>query len=238
MKLQKTTVALIAIALILGGGVLVAENRRNPQQAAVDQAEGASSPVFTFDEAAVTALHIETDGQAVTFERDDDGFWQMTEPESGPAEEAAIAFLLSRLTTDGLTQTLTMAETDQEAFGLAVPFATVDLTLADGTTHQLILGGADFSGQNSYALVDPDTFPIPEGAEAVPVALVSQDIRNGVDRPLVEWQAVTDPPAGEDSGAIPGGDDAEAIPSQDDPPVDTPADTLPLPPAPEVPSSE
>jgi hypothetical protein len=140
MKLQKTTVALIAIALVLGVGVLVAENRRNPQQAAVDQAEGASSPVFTFDEAAVTALHIETDGQAVTFERDDDGFWQMTEPESGPAEEAAIAFLLSRLTTDGLTQTLTMAETDQEAFGLAVPFATVDLTLADGTTHQLILG--------------------------------------------------------------------------------------------------
>jgi hypothetical protein len=166
MKLQKTTVALIAIALILGGGVLVAENRRNPQQAAVDQAEGASSPVFTFDEAAVTALHIETDGQAVTFERDDDGFWQMTEPESGPAEEAAIAFLLSRLTTDGLTQTLTMAETDQEAFGLAVPFATVDLTLADGTTHQLILGGADFSGQNSYALVDPDSFSHPRGGRS------------------------------------------------------------------------
>ena len=229
MKLQKTTVALIAIALILGVGVLVAENRRDPQQAAVDQGEGASSPVFTFDEAAVTGLHIETDGQAVTFERDDDGFWQMTAPEAGPAEEAAIAFLLSRLTTDGLTQTLTMAETDQAAFGLAVPFATVDLTLADGTLHQLILGGADFSGQNSYALVDPEAFPIPEGAEAVPVALVSQNIRNGVDRPLVEWQAITGPPPG---------DDAEAIPSQDDPPVDTPADTLPLPPAPEAPGSE
>lgn len=238
MKLQKTTLALLVIALVLGVGVLVAENRRDPQQAAIDQAEGASSPVFTFDEAAVTALHIETDGQAVSFERDGDGFWQMTAPESGPAEEAAIAFLLSRLTTDGLIQNLTMAETDQEAFGLAVPFANVDLTLDDGTTHQLILGGVDFSGQNSYALVDPETFPIPEGSEAVPVVLVSQNIRNGVDRPLVEWQAVTDPPLEDGSEAIPNEDDSEAIPSQDDPPVDTPADTLPLPPAPDVPGSE
>ncbi|MEB3269344.1 MAG: hypothetical protein VKJ09_12450 [Leptolyngbya sp.] len=228
MKLQKTTLALLAIAVALGGAVIVAENRRDPQQAAVDQAQGASSPVFTFEESAVTGLHIETDGQAVTFERDDQGLWQMTAPEPGPAEEAAIAFLLSRLTTDGLTQTLTMAGTDQEAFGLAVPFATVDLTLADGTTHQVILGGSDFSGEGIYALVDPETFPIPDDAEAVPVALLSLDIRNGVDRPLVEWQAVTDAPT--DSAPT-------DIPSQDDPPVDAPAETLPLPPAPEVPGS-
>jgi hypothetical protein len=150
----------------------------------------------------------------------------MTAPETGPAEAAAIAFLLSHLTTDGLTRTLTMDGSEQTDFGLEVPFATVRLTLADGSEHQLILGSQDFSGQGVYGLVDPETFPVPDGATAVPVALLSQDILNGVDRPLQEWQGVADAPLDSAPGDIP---------SQDAPPVDTPAEGLPLPPAPEVP---
>jgi len=191
MKLQRNTIFLVITALLLGGVALLTQSRSGDRPATV-QTNGDASPVYTFDEQAVVRLRIETDGQAVAFERGEDGFWQMTEPTSQPAEEAAIAFLLSRLTTDGLLQTTTIDAANQAEFGLEVPFATIEITLEDGTNHSLVLGDADFSGQNAYALIDPETFPLPEEAGEVSVAVVSQDIVNGSDRPLQEWQASTD----------------------------------------------
>lgn len=220
---QKSTMALVAIALILGAGVIVAETQRDPATSTLEGERGANRPVFSFEEGDVTGIHIETDGQVVTFERDAEGRWQMTAPEAMPAEPAAIAFLLSRLTGDGLLHDLTLEGAERSDFGLEVPFATVELTLGDGSSHRLIVGTRDFSGEGIYALIDPEQFPLPQEATDIPLAVLSQDVLNGIDRPLEEWQAVTDPVLGE-----------EAIPSQDDPPVDTPAETLPLPPAPPV----
>ncbi|WP_008309694.1 DUF4340 domain-containing protein [Leptolyngbya sp. PCC 6406] len=236
MKLQKTTVALVAIALLLGIGVVIAETRRNPGNAPMGEGAGVGSPVFPFEEGDVTGLHIETQGQEVTFTRDEAGMWQMTAPESVPAESAAIAFLLSRLTSDGLTRRdLTLDATERDDFGLGVPFATVDLTLVDGTTHQLIVGSPDFSGSGVYALVDPEQFPLPQEAAEIPLALLSQDVLNAVDRPLEEWKAVVDGTSETAPDTAPEtAPDADAIPSQDDPPVDTPAETLPLPPPPSL----
>jgi hypothetical protein len=116
----------------------------------------------------------------------------MVEPEKHPAEEAAIAFLLSRLVTDGLVNTTTADAAKQADFGLDVPFATVDLTLQDGTQHVLVLGTADFSGNHYYALIDPPRIPLPQNAGTVEIAILSENIRNGVDRPLAEWQAPLD----------------------------------------------
>jgi hypothetical protein len=193
MKLQRSTLLLVAIALLLGGTVLVTQSQRSgspsPTTASVDVE---TSPLFEFAEADVVSLTIETSSLTVAFERDDEGFWQMVQPEERPAEDAAIAFLLSRLTTDGLVQTTTFDAANQAEFGLDNPFATVALTLEDGTGHRFILGDADFSGQNYYALIDPDSLPLPEDAGEVEVAIVTENILNGVDRPLEEWQAVID----------------------------------------------
>ena len=124
----------------------------------------------------------------------------MTQPQQQPAEEAAIAFLLSRLTTDGLVQTTTIDASNPAEFGFDDPFATVDLTLADDTTHQLVLGAADFSGLNYYALLDPETLPLSATTGDVDAAIVTENIRNGVDRPLEEWQAAIDEaPTAEDN---------------------------------------
>lgn len=221
MKLQRSTVVLVAIALLLGGVVLLTQAERSgSNRSATAQNDSETSPVFEFEEADVVGLQIETDGQAVTFERDDAGFWQMTRPEEHPAEEAAIAFLLSRLTTDGLVQTTTVDAANPSEFGLDVPFATVDLTLADGSTHFLVLGDADFSGQNYYALIDPEEFPLLEEAGEVNAAIVTENILNGVDRPLEEWKAVVEAPELEESTPDETNED-EADESDDDiPPSD------------------
>lgn len=193
MKLQRSTAALVTAALVLGGVVVFTQSQEaNSDRPTTAQGDSEASPVFGFEEEDVVELHIETQGQAVTFEKNDQGFWAMTEPERHPAEEAAIAFLLSRLTTDGLLKTTTMDAANQDEFGLQVPFATVDLTLEDGTTHSLALGDADFSGQNYYALIDPESIPLSKEAGEVEVAIVTENILNGVDRPLEEWKAVVD----------------------------------------------
>lgn len=191
MKLQRSTIILVAAALLLGGAVLLTQSRQSGSDApTAGQTDSDRSPVYDFAEADVVVLQIEIANQTVAFEKDDADFWQMIEPDEQPAEEAAIAFLLSRLVTDGLVNTTTIDAAEQADFGLDDPFATVTLTLADGTTHTLILGDADFSGENYYALVDPATFPLTEEAGEVEVAIVTQNIINGVDRPLEEWQAV------------------------------------------------
>ncbi len=196
MKLQRSTVVLVATALLLGGVVLLTQSRQSaPGGSTAEQSDSEASPVYEFAEADVVVLQIETSGQTVAFEKDNEDFWQMVEPDEQPAEEAAIAFLLSRLVTDGLVQTTTIDATEQADFGFDDPFATVTLTVGDGTTHTLILGDADFSGENYYALIDPEAFPLLEDMGDVDVAIVTQNIINGVDRPLDEWQAIleTDP---------------------------------------------
>ncbi|RZM79406.1 DUF4340 domain-containing protein [Leptolyngbya iicbica] len=205
MKLQRSTVILVAAALLLGGVVLVTQSRQSGsnQTATTALTDSTATPVYDFAEADVVFLQIETADQTVVFEKDDDGFWQMIEPEEQPAEEAAIAFLLSRLVTDGLVNTTTVEAATPADFGLDNPFATVDLTLADGTTHQLIVGDADFSGQNYYALIDPETFPLPSEASDIEVAIVGENIFNGVDRPLEEWQAVVEENTTEDGETAP-----------------------------------
>ncbi len=201
MKFQRSTVVLVASALLLGGLVLLSQAPRSgSNRSTTEQADSETSPVYDFAEADVVTLQIETRDQTVAFEKDDAGFWQMVDPEAHPAEEAAIAFLLSRLVTDGLLKTTTIDAANQAEFGLDDPFAIVDLTLADGTSHTFILGDADFSNQNYYALIDPDAFPLPVDAGEVEVAIVTQNIRNGVDRPLEEWQAIVETAPEDDSG--------------------------------------
>jgi len=251
MKLKRSTVLLVGVAL------LIAESRsgNESQTAAVDSS---GEPIFPFAETAVTQLRVERDGETLAFTRDDSGNWQMAEPEVGPAEPAAVAYLLSRLNTDAPLQTVTMAPDALADFGLDTPAGTAVVTLEDGTEHRLMLGGEDFSGSARYAGIDPGTWPPPADAEDISVLVVSADVANGINRPLEEWklpaEATLDnsaPEAAEESAA----EAAPAEPSEPgeaaedngavgapDPPVvgepapesESPAEPTPEDPAPET----
>jgi len=223
MKLKRSTVALVGVALLLGAGVLIAESQRGnaPQTAEVD---GTGNTIFPFEESAVTRLQVERGGETLVFEKDDEGNWQMVEPESSPAEPGAVAFLLSRLNTDSPLETVTMQPDEVEDFGLANPAGTVIVTLENGTEHRLLLGGEDFSGSARYAVLDPETWPPTEdAAEEIAVLVVSQDVANGINRPVDEWkmpvEAVTEEEAAPETAEDPtdeaaeGEADAEALAS-------------------------
>lgn len=205
MKLQRSTVALVGAALILAAAVLVLESQAPRRQASDQPADGADQagpaetdgqPLFDFAETDVVALQVQRSQETLAFERDAAGNWRMTRPRAAEAEAAAIAFLLSRLTSDAPLREITLAAEQQQAYGFDPPAATVELTLQDGKTHTLVLGGRDFSGSSLYALIDPAALPLAADAEPVPLYIVSPDVASAVERPLPEWTVA---PAGSDT---------------------------------------
>jgi hypothetical protein len=189
MKLQRSTLVLVSVALLMGAGVLIAESQRplSPDGTEVNAASG--EPILPFEESSVTRLRVERNGETLTFELDEDGNWQMTEPAQTEAEPGAVAFLLSRLNTDAPLETVTMQPEQIADFGLDQPSGQVTVTLKDGTEHQLFLGNEDFSGSARYAIIDPETWPLPtDGDREYTVLVVSQDVANGINRPLAEWK--------------------------------------------------
>ncbi|HEY9878292.1 MAG TPA: DUF4340 domain-containing protein [Leptolyngbyaceae cyanobacterium] len=187
MKLQRSTVVLVGLALLLGAGVLISEARRAPSSQDEQLVQKAKNPLFGFDEEAVAALTVERNGETLEFKRDEQNTWQMVRPTATPAEEGAVAFLLSRLVTDAPLRQITLTPDQQAQFGFDKPSGTVKLTLKGGETHTVVLGAKDFSGNSLYALVD-HAVPLAKDAGEVPLYVVSLDVANGVERPLAEWK--------------------------------------------------
>ncbi|MGB3137927.1 MAG: DUF4340 domain-containing protein [Nodosilinea sp.] len=201
MKFQRSTLILVGVAFLLGAGVLVAESQRSQSPETATQSES-TEPVLVFEETDVATLAVDRGNETLAFEQSDDGTWQMVEPDKALAEPGAIAFLLSRLNTDSALQTVTMTASQAADFGFNAPVGIVTITLKDGTEHELILGGPDFSGGADYAVVDPDPWPPAEDQDYA-VLVVTRDVANGINRPLEEWKLPTDPPEPEASGDTP-----------------------------------
>ncbi|PSR13062.1 hypothetical protein C8255_25760 [filamentous cyanobacterium CCP3] len=204
MKFKRSTLILVGVAFLLGAGVLIAESQRSQSPQTATQTESAD-PILAFEETDVATLTVDRGDETLVLEQGDDGNWQMTAPENAVAEPGAVAFLLSRLNTDSPLQTVTMTADQATDFGFNAPIGMVTVTLNNGTEHELILGGPDFSGGANYAVIDPDPWPPEEGQE-YSVLVVTRDVANGINRPLAEWLMPVETPvpeAGQEDAAPP-----------------------------------
>lgn len=186
MKIKPTTLGLLLAALALGGVVALVAQQPAPRSADNDQGQSiteAEQPLFAFQEADIQSLTLQTRLRTLKFERDKDGKWQMLEPEKAVASDPSLAFLIDLVVSGKTPRTITAPLTDREQFGLHQPIATLDLTLKDQKTHQLIIGDYDFNRTYFYAQVDP-----PADAKELQVVLVSPNFDNAVNRPVDEWK--------------------------------------------------
>ncbi len=186
MKIKPTTLGLLLAALALGGVVALVAQQPAPRSADNDQGQSiteAEQPLFAFQEADIQSLTLQTRLRTLKFERDKDGKWQMLEPEKAVASDPSLAFLIDLVISGKTPRTITAPLTDREQFGLHQPIATLDLTLKDQKTHQLIIGDYDFNRTYFYAQVDP-----PADAKELQVVLVSPNFDNAVNRPVDEWK--------------------------------------------------
>ncbi len=181
MKLPKTTLILLLLALGIGGFVYFYEIRGATQR---QEAKDNGGELFSFTEEQVKAFSIKNQNQTLKFEQIDSK-WQMKEPSNTPASSASVAYLLNLLETGKSTRTFSVPATQLGEYGLNEPLAAIAITLKNAETHQLILGKPDFNRTSLYALADPPA----KSKGNVNVLLVSPDFANAVNRQLSEWKS-------------------------------------------------
>ncbi|NER38159.1 MAG: DUF4340 domain-containing protein [Oscillatoria sp. SIO1A7] len=101
-----------------------------------------------------------------------------------PANDAYVSFLLSELVKAKSERSFVASEDRLKDYGLEEPIATVEVSLKDGQTHELVVGKRDFTEKSLYARVDPSEAE----AEKPEVVLVSLNFDYGVNRSLKEWK--------------------------------------------------
>ena len=178
MKLQKSTWALLATALILSGVVYVYEFESNREAVETQQQQ-----LFSFEEEDIQAITIQKQNQ-IRFERSgkEPFSWQM-QPQNVPANDAAVSFLLDLLVQGKSDRSFTISPNQKSEYGLNQPSARIQIELKNQEKHELILGNTNFDNQFIYAQVDP-----PKQAEQLTVNLVSINFQYAVDRELEEWK--------------------------------------------------
>ncbi|MGB3790921.1 MAG: DUF4340 domain-containing protein [Phormidesmis sp.] len=205
--LNRGTLLLVVSAIALGGGVLLFENRGDVDRSdGVEEARG--EPLLPFEESAIAQFTLQRPNEAdLTFSKDESGIWQMSAPEEKMAEGGAIAFLLSQLTRPS-NRVISADSNSLEDFGLDNPEAIITLkteeTEAKENTYQILVGDADFGGDQRYVqVIDPDsksdgtvsdeTQPQPTASEEastspdIKIHLVSSGIISAIERPTNEW---------------------------------------------------
>lgn len=186
MKLPKLTWILLAIAVILGGGLAIYESQRNPQQA--EAAKSNQKRLFTFKAEDIQAITIDNSGKILKFYRGSDvkQAWKMEQPEPVEANDSAISFLINLL-IDSQSDRAFLAPSEQlQEYGLSPVKQSIIVQLKNGKTHRLFLGNPDFKGDFLYTLIDPEK-PLPT---QVSIALVSRTFQDLITRDSKEWKKV------------------------------------------------
>ncbi|MGD1913518.1 MAG: DUF4340 domain-containing protein [Rivularia sp. (in: cyanobacteria)] len=187
MKLQRTTLVLLLLAVLLGGFVYFYEIQWKSQQ---EQVKKKQRQLFSFKEEDVKTLKITTPSETIILERSQESNssrWLMKSPDTVPANDAIVAFLLDLLEKEESESTLTTSADKLSEFGLKQPQATIDITLNNQKNHKLMLGKPNFDNRFVYAQIQELTNKPNENVEVI---LVSKNFENAIKRSLSEWKAV------------------------------------------------
>ncbi|MHC0066882.1 DUF4340 domain-containing protein [Nostoc sp. UIC 10890] len=188
MKLPRTTLILILLALGLGGFVYFYEIRGATVR---EETKEQKQKIFSFAEDDVQSLTVKTKKLTLNLERSPESSnpkWLIKSPISSPANDAIVSYLMDLLVKGNSDRTLSTPAKELGQFALDQPQATINITLKNRQSHQLILGKSNFNGSFLYAQADPATKP--DGN--INVLLVSTDFANAVNRELSEWKQPVD----------------------------------------------
>ncbi|MTJ07780.1 DUF4340 domain-containing protein [Anabaena sp. UHCC 0204] len=182
MKLPKTTVILILLALGLGGFVYFYEIKGKIQQTEINAQK---QKIFDFTAEDVQSLTINIKDTILQLEKrntSEKPQWEIKSPISTLANDAIVSYLMDLLVKGKSERTVSVLPTELSEFGLDKPVATIDVKLKNQQSHQLILGKGDFNNQFLYAQADPN--------QNMNLLLVSKDFVNAVNRDISEWQQI------------------------------------------------
>jgi len=180
MKLPKTTLILILLALGLGSFVYFHEIKGKNQQPEIKTQK---QKIFAFNADDVQSLTIKVKETTLQLEKrntSEKPQWEIKSPIPAPANDAIVSYLMDLLVKGKSERTVLISSAELSEFGLDKPVATIDVKLKNQQSHQLILGKGDFNNQFLYAQAD--------GNKNMNLLLVSKDFVNAVNRDISEWK--------------------------------------------------
>jgi len=180
MKLPKTTLILILLALGLGGFVYLHEIKGKNQQTEI---KIQNQKIFAFTADDVQSLTVKIKETTLQLERrntSEKPQWEIKSPISALANDAIVSYLMDLLVKGKSERTVLISSAELSEFGLDKPVATIDIKLKNQESHQLILGKGDFNNQFLYAQADSN--------KNMNLLLVSKDFVNAVNRDISEWK--------------------------------------------------
>ena len=194
--LMVSAIALFGLVALFEGNRSVTNSRSKETQPTDSTLQADGEPPFPFAEEEVERVEVQREAETLVFEKLEDGIWEMQTPTSAPAEEGAIAFLLSQITNTSI-HTLSADISDLRDFGLQNPEATVVLS-ANNKTYQLTIGDDDFTGDQLYVRAEPPA-EAPADSEQIKIHVVSGGMRNAVKRPTADWLMANEAEANADA---------------------------------------
>jgi Domain of unknown function (DUF4340) len=159
MNFRSLIIAVVVLATL--GGVLYWSQHRKPAEENAGSSTPAAPVIIKVDPADVTELTIKQK-EPFTLQKSAAGKWQITEPKAYPADQEAVAGLLSTLSTLNADRLVEEKAADRKPYGLDPPSVELDITGKAHTTRQLLLGDDTPAGGDVYVAVaaDPRVFTI------------------------------------------------------------------------------
>jgi uncharacterized protein DUF4340 len=154
MKGRGLIIAVIILA-VLAGVLYWSQHRKPPAESAA--VSPATPPILKIDPTAVNELVVTQKGSDPVALKKAEGKWQITEPKPYPADQEAVAGVLSTLSALSADRVVEDRAADRKQYGLEEPAAEVDVG-----TRQLMLGDDTPAGGDVYAAVagDPRVFTV------------------------------------------------------------------------------
>ena len=139
-----------------------ANDLKEAEQAAADAAANAVEMIAEYDYTTTVGLMYRRAGSDPVELKVVNGVWQMADDEHFPVSQTAAASMANAIATIGIKNHVT--EGDPADYGLADPAYLIEVTYADGVSHQYRIGDYNaFGGGAYYFMMDGTMYTIPTG---------------------------------------------------------------------------
>src|SRR5580704_11435010 len=155
MKLSRL---LIALVILVGlSGALWWSNKKEDEKAKTP-APDTTTKILALSEPNVVGLEIKKRaGDDTVLSKNDSNVWSITAQKALPADQSAVASVITAATNLPADRTIDDNVTDLASYGLAPAADQVIFKLKDGKTKTLLIDDSNPTGNNVYAKVADDT---------------------------------------------------------------------------------
>ena len=148
--MARTTIIMVAIFLVLGGGVFALQTTNPPVPA------DAQVYVLDIKDTDVQQIEVQTASGRQSFERAEPFGWKFADS-GDTADLSRVSSVVNRLAKLRSSAKVADNVADLSTYGLTPPPVTATLTMKDGTTNRVLIGNKTVNDAAYYAVVDGRT---------------------------------------------------------------------------------